>query len=258
MTSGGRQVAETTTSSTDVGQIDRTGELQLVVDLTGTDPQLELDFRPRLTPEARLLNAPRWKLAVKRVIDLLGATLALVLLAPIFLISAAAVGLTSKGPILFSQRRTGEHGRTFSLHKFRSMQCDAEEERETLNHLNESDGPVFKIRDDPRLTSVGWFIRRTSIDELPQLWNVLRGDMSLVGPRPPIPDEVEEYSEWESQRLTVKPGITGLWQVSGRAELDFETWVRMDIEYIEEWSLWLDIKLLAKTIPAVLSGRGAY
>ena len=166
--------------------------------------------------------------------------------------------MTSPGPPIFRQTRVGIDGRRFSFYKFRSMRVTAEQERDQLVDLNERGGPIFKIKDDPRITKVGWLTRRSSIDELPQLWNVLRGDMSLVGPRPPLPAEVEQYSAWEDQRLRVKPGITCIWQVSGRSDLDFETWVAMDIEYIERWRLWLDIVLLAKTIPAVLSGRGAY
>ena len=245
-------------SPNEAGQIEVSNEFHLVVDLTEESPQLELDFRPRLTPDAALVVAPRWRLAVKRVVDIVGAMLALLVLAPVLMAAAAAVKLTSPGPMLFSQRRTGQNGREFSFHKFRSMGLNAEVERDNLIDLNEIDGPVFKIKEDPRLTSVGRFMRRYSIDELPQLWNVLHGEMSLVGPRPLPTEEAAQCSEWESQRLAVKPGITCIWQVSGRSELDFETWVRMDIEYIEEWSLWFDLKLLARTIPAVLSGRGAY
>lgn len=245
-------------SPNEAGQIEVSNEFHLVVDLTEESPQLELELRASLTPDAALLVAPRWRLAVKRVVDIVGAMLALLVLTPLLLAVSAAVKLTSPGPVLFSQSRVGKNGREFSFHKFRSMHLNAEAERDALLDINECTGPIFKIREDPRLTSVGHFLRKTSIDELSQLWNVLRGEMSLVGPRPPIPSEVEEYTNWESQRLAVKPGITCIWQVSGRSELDFETWVRMDIEYIEEWSLWFDLKLLARTIPAVLSGRGAY
>ncbi len=254
----GGDVTGSLTTPNQVEQLEDSREIQLVVDLTEESPQLELDFRPRLTPDAALLVAPRWKLGVKRLVDVLGAMLALLVLVPVLMAAAAAVKLTSPGPLLFSQRRTGKNGREFSFYKFRSMGLNAEAERDALLDLNECTGPIFKIREDPRLTPVGRFMRRASIDELPQLWNVLRGEMSLVGPRPPIPSEVETYSDWESQRLYVKPGITCIWQVSGRSELDFETWVGMDIEYIEGWSLWFDLELLAKTIPAVLSGRGAY
>jgi lipopolysaccharide/colanic/teichoic acid biosynthesis glycosyltransferase len=172
--------------------------------------------------------------------------------------AAAAVKLTSPDPMLFSQRRTGKHGREFSFHKFRTMGWNAEIKRDALLDLNEVDRPVFKIREDPLLTPVGRFMRHASIDELPLLWNVLRDEMSWGGPRPLPTEEAAQCSDWESQRLHVKPGITCIWQVSGRSDLDFESWVRMDLEYIEEWSLWFDLELLAKTIPAVLSGRGAY
>ena len=233
-------------------------DLPVVIDLTMENPRIEFDARPMLTSGAALLSAPRWRVNAKRLIDVCGAILALVASMPIFAVVAAAVKLSSPGPVIFSQARVGKDGRVFRFYKFRSMRMNAESEREILKKYNESTGPVFKIKDDPRLTPVGRFIRRTSIDELPQLWNVLRGDMSLVGPRPPIPHEVAMYSAWENQRLSVKPGLTCIWQVSGRCEVDFETWVQMDIEYIENWSLLFDLNLLARTIPAVLLGRGAY
>ena len=157
--------------------------------------------------------------------------------------------------MLFRQRRVGLHGRPFDVIKFRSMRPDAEERRAELAHLNEVRGPVFKITNDPRITRVGRFLRRTSLDELPQLLNVLRGEMSLVGPRPPLPSEVEGYDLWHRRRLSMKPGITGLWQVRDRRAADFDTWVEADLEYIDRWSLWLDVKILFKTIPAALDGR---
>ena len=251
-------VTESPTSPDKVEIPEDSRKVHLVVDLTGENPQLVLDLRPSLTPDAALLVAPRWKLRVKRLVDVLGAALALLVLTPVLLAVAAAVKLTSKGPVLFKQRRVGENSREFSFYKFRSMRLNAEGERDDLIDLNEVKSPVFKIRADPRLTPVGRFMRRTSIDELPQLWNVLRGHMSLVGPRPLPREEADLCSDWKSQRVAVKPGMTCIWQVSGRSELDFETWVRMDIEYIEKWSLWFDVKLLARTVPAVLSGRGAY
>jgi lipopolysaccharide/colanic/teichoic acid biosynthesis glycosyltransferase len=152
----------------------------------------------------------------------------------------------------------GKDGREFTFYKFRSMHTNADLRRNELAHLNETDGPVFKMREDPRITAVGRILRRTSIDEAPQFWNVLRGDMSLVGPRPPLPSEVMHYDAKQWQRLMVWPGITCIWQVSGRSDLDFATWVDMDLEYIRRWSPWLDVALLLRTIPAVLSGRGAY
>ena len=255
---GEETATETWPSPRQLEQAENPLQADLIVDLIGENPTLELDFRTSLTPQAALFVAPGWKLRVKRLVDLVGASVAIVLLSPVLLAAAAVVKLTSPGPVFFKQIRTGEGGREFHFYKFRSMHSDAESEREAILGLDETDGPIFKIKDDPRMTPAGRFLRRTSIDELPQLWHVLLGDMSLVGPRPPIPTEVDEYSDWEVQRLLVKPGITCIWQVSGRSELDFRTWVEMDIQYIEQWSLWYDIKLLARTVPAVLSGRGAY
>jgi len=159
--------------------------------------------------------------------------------------------------VLFRQRRCGLNGRIFTLFKFRTMVADAEERIGEVAHLNEMKGPVFKVRRDPRVTGVGRWLRRFSLDELPQLWNVLRGDMSLVGPRPPIPEEVARYERWQRRRLSMKPGLTCLWQVRGRNQIDFEEWMRLDLEYIDNWSPWLDLKILARTVPVVLSGRGA-
>jgi exopolysaccharide biosynthesis polyprenyl glycosylphosphotransferase len=197
-------------------------------------------------------------LAAKRALDLVLSAMALVVLSPILLATAIAIRLDSPGPILFRQRRMGVNGREFMLLKFRSMYRDAEARLESLRARNEVSGPVFKIRDDPRVTRVGRFLRRTSIDELPQFWNVLRGEMSIVGPRPPIPAEVEKYQRRHLRRLSVKPGITCTWQVSGRSAIGFERWMELDLSYIDNWSLWEDVKILARTIPAVLSGRGAH
>jgi lipopolysaccharide/colanic/teichoic acid biosynthesis glycosyltransferase len=164
---------------------------------------------------------------------------------------------SSKGPVFFKQQRVGYNGRLFNCLKFRTMVENAEELRDDLLELNEMDGPVFKIKNDPRLTKVGKILRKTSIDELPQFINVLRGDMSLVGPRPPIPSEVKEYELVDRRRLSMRPGITCLWQVNGRNSIPFEKWMELDRQYIDQWSLWLDFKILAKTIPAVLRGSGA-
>jgi lipopolysaccharide/colanic/teichoic acid biosynthesis glycosyltransferase len=169
----------------------------------------------------------------------------------------AAVRLTSRGPALYRQVRCGMHGRRFVLLKFRTMVENAESLRHEVAHLNVMDGPVFKAPGDPRVTPIGRFLRRSSLDELPQLLNVLKGEMSLVGPRPPIPQEVEHYEPWQRRRLAMKPGITCLWQISGRSELDFATWMELDLSYIDHWSLWLDLKILVLTMPAVFSGRGA-
>jgi exopolysaccharide biosynthesis polyprenyl glycosylphosphotransferase len=196
-------------------------------------------------------------LAAKRALDVVISAFALAVLAPVFLAVAAAIRLDSPGPIFFRQRRVGMNGREFVLHKFRSMYQDAEARLEALRARNEVSGPVFKMRDDPRVTPVGRFLRRTSIDELPQFWNVLRGEMSVVGPRPPIPAEVKQYERWHRRRLSVKPGITCTWQVSGRSGIAFDRWMELDLAYIDEWSLWHDVKILARTIPAVLTGRGA-
>ena len=170
---------------------------------------------------------------------------------------ALGIKLTSPGPVLFRQLRCGLHGRPFTFLKFRSMQIDAEELKPHLAPFNEMDGPAFKMTNDPRVTPIGRLLRRTSLDELPQLWNILRGDMSFVGPRPAVLEEVRQYEPWQRRRLSMKPGLTCLWQVSGRNELTFEEWMRLDLEYIDNWSLWLDVKIALKTIPAVLLGRGA-
>jgi exopolysaccharide biosynthesis polyprenyl glycosylphosphotransferase len=196
-------------------------------------------------------------LAAKRAFDLFEAAVALLVLSPIFLVVAVAIRLESPGPIFFRQRRVGVYGREFNLYKFRSMYQDAEARLESLRARNEVSGPVFKMRDDPRVTRVGRFIRRASIDELPQFWNVLRGEMSVVGPRPPLPSEVKQYERWQHRRHSVKPRITCTWQVSGRSQISFEQWMELDLRYIDSWSLWQDVKILARTIPAVLTGRGA-
>jgi exopolysaccharide biosynthesis polyprenyl glycosylphosphotransferase len=196
-------------------------------------------------------------LLFKRAIDVVGAGIVLALGAPLLSVIALAVRLDSPGPVLFHQTRMGR-GRTFEMYKFRSMRSEAEAEKEALTDLNEADGPLFKMRKDPRLTRVGRFLRRRSMDELPQLWNVLKGEMSLVGPRPPLPSEVQRYQEWHKKRLDAPPGMTGLWQVSGRSHVSFDEMVLLDIYYIENWSPWLDLKILLRTAPKVLCGEGAY
>ncbi|MCL6634016.1 MAG: sugar transferase [Alicyclobacillus herbarius] len=196
-------------------------------------------------------------LALKRATDILISGIALVLASPIMAGVALAIWLDDRGPIIYSQTRVGLHGRRFKMHKFRSMRVDADKIKQQLMHLNEMSGPVFKIRDDPRVTRVGRFLRKTSLDELPQLWDVLVGNMSLVGPRPPLPDEVEQYDAYHRRRLSVKPGITCIWQVSGRNDIDFEQWVNLDLEYIDTWSYIQDWRILFKTIPAVLKRDGA-
>jgi exopolysaccharide biosynthesis polyprenyl glycosylphosphotransferase len=200
----------------------------------------------------------RSELLLKRGMDVLGALVGMVLGAPFLALIGLAIRLDSPGPIVFHQTRVGMGGKLFEIYKFRSMREGAEEELEKLRKMNEADGPLFKMRDDPRMTRMGRFLRRTSLDELPQLWNVLRGEMSLVGPRPPLLAEVSRYVEWHKKRLEVRPGMTGLGQVSGRSLLSFDEMVLLDIYYIENWSLWLDFKILLRTIPRVLFGDGAY
>jgi len=194
----------------------------------------------------------------KRLLDLLGALAAIVALAPVMAIIALAIKLESRGPVFYRSTRIGRNGRSFVFLKLRSMFDGADRQRHQLQHLNECDGPTFKISRDPRVTRVGRFLRVTSLDEIPQFLNVLRGEMSLVGPRPPIPEEVEQYEPWQWRRLDVKPGITCLWQISGRSTLSFKEWMRLDLEYIKHRSFWLDLRILLRTIPAVLSREGAY
>jgi len=198
----------------------------------------------------------RFEVAIKRLVDVVGASVALVGAAPILAGAAVLIRATSPGPVLFRQQRCGLNGRRFEFLKLRSMQADAHERRADLLEMNEMDGPVFKMTDDPRVTRVGRVLRKWSIDELPQLWNVLRGDMSLVGPRPPLPEEVGLYETFERRRLSMRPGITCLWQVGGRNEIGFADWVKLDVGYIDGWSLLLDLQILLRTVPAVLRGTG--
>jgi exopolysaccharide biosynthesis polyprenyl glycosylphosphotransferase len=194
----------------------------------------------------------------KRAMDLALACLALVMLSAGLAIIALAIKLDSPGPVLYRQRRVGKDGRHFWMYKFRSMRRDADRMVDSLREMNEASGPLFKMRRDPRVTRVGAILRRLSLDELPQLINVLRGEMSLVGPRPPVPDEVEQYEDWQHGRLRALPGMTGLWQVSGRSELSFVEMVRLDLQYVRNWTLALDVQILWRTVPAVLTRRGAY
>ncbi len=194
-------------------------------------------------------------LAGKRLLDLVLGTVALIVLSPVLALVALTVRVVDGGPVLFRQTRVGLHGRPFDVVKFRSMQPDAEEHLDELRDRNEIRGPAFKVTDDPRLTRTGRVLRATSLDELPQVWNVLRGEMSLVGPRPPLPREVDGYDLWHRRRLSMKPGITGLWQVQGRRDEDFDRWVELDLAYIDRWSIWLDFKIMLRTIPAMFQGR---
>jgi exopolysaccharide biosynthesis polyprenyl glycosylphosphotransferase len=217
----------------------------------------ELDGMPIMT--IRSGPSDGWPLFAKRLIDICGSVLLLLALAPMFALVALLIKLDSPGPIFFRQERVGLNKRRFRLLKFRTMSEGADQQQQMLEDLNEATGPVFKIKDDPRITRVGKFLRRFSIDEFPQLINVFKGEMSLVGPRPlPVRDIERINTQWHKRRLSMKPGVTCLWQVNGRSNVDFDHWVRMDLEYIDKWSLGLDMKILLRTIPAVVKGSGAY
>jgi exopolysaccharide biosynthesis polyprenyl glycosylphosphotransferase len=195
---------------------------------------------------------------VKRALDIAVTSAFLLVLAPLFAAAALLIKITSAGPAFFVQDRVGINKRRFRLYKFRTMVPDAEKRQAELEDLNEATGPVFKIMDDPRITKIGKILRKTSIDELPQLWNVLKGDMSLVGPRAlPVRDYNGFSEDWHRRRFSVRPGITCLWQVNGRSSIQFDQWMELDMEYIDQWSLWLDLRILLQTIPAVLKGSGA-
>lgn len=197
-------------------------------------------------------------LFVKRVMDIVCSDFALIVLSPILLITAVAIKLESPGPVVFVQKRVGINGKEFNMYKFRSMCIDAEEKLKKLKHKNETEGPTFKMQEDPRITKVGHFIRKYSIDELLQLVNILKGDMSIIGPRPALPREVAEYGEFDKLRLLVKPGLSCYWQISGRSNIPFDEWMKLDVKYIKEMSLLTDIKIILLTFPAVLKGDGAY
>jgi exopolysaccharide biosynthesis polyprenyl glycosylphosphotransferase len=251
-------------------QLERMEEFFLACEEQGVKTRVLVDFFPHLRSEIALdrlesmpllsfSNAPEneYLLFLKRALDLALASTLLIAAAPLLLLIAVLVRLTSPGPAIYRQLRCGLNGRKFQLLKFRSMYQDAEQMRPSVEHLNEMDGPVFKSSRDPRVTSVGRFLRKTSLDELPQLLNILKGDMSFVGPRPPLPDEVARYEKWQRRRLRMKPGLTCLWALAGRNQLNFTQWMQLDMEYIDNWSLALDFKILLRTIPRVLSGRGA-
>ncbi len=245
-------------------------EYFLLCDEEGVSTRISVDFFPHVNSEMyldRLGAAPlltfsaaphdEIRLLFKRVIDVALACAALILLMPLMGLLALLIKLTSPGPAIFRQVRCGLNGRRFVFYKFRSMCQDAEQMKHSLQHLNTKQ-TAFKIPDDPRLTWIGRYMRKFSVDEWPQLWNVIRGDMALVGPRPAVPEEVENYARWQRRRLRMRPGLTCLWAVSGRDHLDFEQWVKLDLEYIDNWSLTLDWKIILRTIPQVLSGKGAY
>jgi lipopolysaccharide/colanic/teichoic acid biosynthesis glycosyltransferase len=218
----------------------------------------QVDWQAFLPPRSRTLQ---WRAgqAVKRGIDIVGSAIGLLLLLPLLVVIAALVRITSKGPVLYRSKYLGKHAHPFVGYKFRTMIANADDLKASMAHLNHMHGPAFKIRNDPRVTWVGRFLRKYSLDELPQLWSVLKGDMSLVGPRPPLPEEFERYQAWHRGKLAITPGITCFWQINGRSDIhDFDEWMRLDLKYIEKWSLWTDLKILARTIPAVLRGHGAY
>lgn len=218
----------------------------------------EVDWDAFLPPRSRSL---RWRIgqAVKRLIDVVASAVGLLVLVPFFAVIGLLVKLTSPGPVLYRSMYLGFRAHPFVGYKFRTMVANADALKGSMAHLNHMHGPAFKIRDDPRITTLGRFLRKYSIDELPQLWSVLRGDMSLVGPRPPLPEEFEQYQAWHRGKLAIRPGITCFWQINGRSDIhDFDEWMRLDLKYIEVWSLWTDLKILARTIPAVLRGHGAY
>lgn len=233
------------------------------------EPDLDALLRElssRVRPGARWnLKRAAWRAtvrgsyALKRLLDIVGSGVGMILLSPVFLAIAVAVKRSSPGPVFFSQIRVGCNGRHFKFHKFRSMRQDAEALKASLAAQNESkDGVIFKMKEDPRVTKVGRFLRRTSLDELPQLWNVFVGDMSLVGPRPPVPKEVQQYTLEDRKRLDVIPGITCLWQIGGRSDIPFHEQVRLDKEYIRSRGFWKDLAILLKTVPAIVGGKGAY
>jgi exopolysaccharide biosynthesis polyprenyl glycosylphosphotransferase len=251
-------------------RVDEMGDVVASCCEVGVDVAIAADFFERVLahgvpgrlfelPVVNLFTSPQFRavMLLKRAFDIVVGLPLLVLATPFMLLAAVAIRVTSPGPALFVQERIGLHGRRFKLFKLRTMVAGAEQMRAELAPLNEVNGPAFKLRRDPRVTRVGRPLRRLSVDELPQLWNVVRGDMSLVGPRPPVPEEVARYDRQQQRRLSIRPGLTGTWQVSGRSDVDFDAWVRLDLEYIDNWSPWLDLKILLKTVPAVLLGRGA-
>ena len=220
--------------------------------------QISLEFLEHL-PLITFSTVPDHTIATvaKRVVDFLVAVLLLVATLPLMLLTAGLIKFTSAGPVFYRQVRCGRFGRPFRLIKFRTMTRGADDKLWEIKHLNEMDGPVFKMRNDPRVTPVGGILRRYSVDELPQLWNVIKGEMSVVGPRAPLPEEVKYYALKQKRRLSVKPGITCLWQISGRSDIDFNKWMELDLQYIDNWSFWADILIMLRTIPAIITGRGA-
>ena len=251
-------------------QLEKMEELFLNCEEQGVKTRVLVDFFPHFRSEISLdrlehlplltfSNAPEneYLLFLKRAFDLLLAAILVVVASPLLLLIAIGLKLTSPGPVIYRQWRCGLNGRKFWLYKFRSMYMDAEQDQQLLSHLNEMDGPVFKMSHDPRVTPIGRFLRKTSLDEFPQVFNILKGEMSFVGPRPPLPEEVAQYERWQRRRLRMKPGLTCLWILEGRNTLSFARWMKLDMDYIDHWSLGLDFKILLRTIPRVLTGRGA-
>lgn len=265
-----RQVIDEIIFAVDSRRLADLEDVFLLCDEEGVRTHVAVDFFPHVNSDVqldRLGPAPlltfsaapddEVRLMIKRGIDILLTTAALVILMPFMAVIALLIRVTSPGPVIFRQVRCGLNGRRFVCFKFRSMCADAEEMRAQLEHLNQKK-TAFKIKDDPRLTSVGRYMRKFSVDEWPQLWNVLRGEMSIVGPRPAVPEEVEKYKSWQRRRLRMRPGLTCLWAINGRDALDFETWMRLDMQYIDRWSLALDWHIILRTIPHVLMGKGAH
>jgi len=249
--------------------LDRIETAVLLCEQIGLKAKIAVDFYPHVIAKTTLEEfhgiplltfnpAPHTEIAtaIKREIDIFLALLLMILIAPFFVLIALAIKLTSPGPVFFKQERCGLNGRRFNILKFRTMVVNAEVLKSEIEKLNEMSGPVFKIKKDPRVTTVGRVLRKFSLDEIPQFINVLKGDMSIVGPRPPLPSEVGKYDLWQRRRLSIRPGITCLWQVNGRNGINFEEWMRLDLEYIDRWNLSLDMKIMLKTIPAILKGTG--
>lgn len=210
------------------------------------------------TKEKTITETKKGYLVVKRVFDVVMSLVALIVLSPVFLVTAIAIWAEDRGPVIFLQKRNGLNGEVFRMYKFRSMCVDAPNMHKELLKMNELDGPAFKLKDDPRVTKVGRFIRKTSIDELPQLINILKGEMSIVGPRPLPTYETEQCTDYQRQRLLIKPGLTCYWQCSGRNDIPFDEWMELDLKYIEEASFWVDLKIIFMTVEAVICGKGAY
>lgn len=237
--------------------------MKVVIQMSVSAPEKEkMDVNTRYSErvfESVKTNTSNGYLYTKRFLDIAGSLMGLIMLIPLFLIVSLLIKMEDpQGPVFFKQKRVGKHGKSFDMYKFRSMVCNAEDLKASLLKQNEASGPVFKIKSDPRITKIGKFIRKTSIDELPQLVNVLSGDMSIVGPRPALPDEVAQYTNYEKQRISVTPGLTCFWQVNGRSNISFQEWVEMDLDYIRTRNTMMDIKLILKTILVLFGSKDAY